>query len=888
VGSSRATRRPSPSGPNRLHVFARGVGGWLLHWTWDETAGGMTGPVRRVDWRVAYDPVAVRVGNGIHVVARSVSDDLRRWRTPDGLDWDGPRLVVDFQVTSRPAVLVRSEVPDILWRTSDDALGHYGMVYHRRSNTYREGWETLKKPLVSDPVAVSWAPFRMDILGADQNGTGIHWGFSGDHATWDPVAHIWRSGIWYGPEFTVESPYQPGGVAVSTRRDRADIFVRSGTGELHRWNWNPSRSGGPALIWAGPDVVGEGIGSGPGAIVRGGKAEAYAWNRDGTALLQFTRSGRGWARQEFPVRVAGAVPTGPLDRVRPKVDYLLCRAADLVAAGVGWTGYDLVDGDPPTLRRTSAGARLVLVLPPQHIGEETWKGEGPPVPTLLPSDTHAIDTWRAALSGPSQLVVRPPGDTVELTTEGVLRAVHGAPILPFDPVVEEVGDQPQTSIELPWQLVMSPGPAVGRHHAEPVGPDGDTAGLWRTRVGSPAGAPLDLITLRSGGPDPFPLPLDAASRALIRAQPTPARLDRLELSALGGTLSARGSWPGLEWDHDATIGRDQKVRIQVRGMVYPFGHRAVYTRITERFGAAADPGPVAVLRTRELLTITEPVRDVTDRDAAAARVFPFGRVEIAVRRIDDLDTPDWVRHQRKPLAPPTLTAKLARLRAELEGLPQLEGPWIDRVPPFEDLVHALDDFLADGGKLETVDGEKIAHWQSVASDGMRLVEGILRTEEAIEALKEARTQPVPWYFFPTRAEATIRFPVRLEGADGPVELTMPLLFVADEALPETDTMTAFDPLADPGRLEGAWKEAAAGVVPVPGTAIDLVRAPARKPGDVLVVNRLQITGALTAGRRFRPRLGRPGGGPDDWAFDVALPPPAPCCPASRPPTRPLA
>lgn len=870
-------------GPRVLHVFGRSVGGWLLHWSWDEARAGMAGPVERRTWRVVYDPVAVRFGTGIDVYARSATDDLRRWRIA-GVDWSGPEIVLQFQFPGRPAVLVRSEVPDVLWRQSDGTLGHWGLVYDRPSNSYRLGQETLGGPLASDPVAVAWAPFRMDILGARPDGTGLHWGFSGDHERWDPVAHIWRVGIWYGPELTVESPYEPGGVAVSDKRDRADIFVRSEAGELHQWSWDPSRAGHP-LIWAGPTVVGQGIGSGPSALVRGGRLEAYAWNRDGNSLVQFAREEQGWTRQEFPVTVSRAVNTGPLDRVRPDVHYVLRRAADLFVAGISWVGYDLVDGEPPTLRRTAAHPRLALVFPPQHIGEETWRGHGPPVPTLDPSTTAGFDTWRATLSGPSQLVFEAIGETVELTTEGVLRALHDAPLLPFDTAVEEAGGQPQTSIELPWQLFTSPGIAISRHAAGQPQPVGDTAGLWRAHIASPAPdvAPT-LTTLRSGGADPFPLPLDSAARALIRAQPTPARLDRLELSALGGTLSARGSWPGVEWDHDAAVGRDQKVRVQIRGLLYPFGHRAEYTEITERFGAAGDQGPIAVLRTQRLLTITQSVRDVTEGDATAARVFPFHRAEITVRQIDDLDDPDdpnnpgWVTFLRKPREPAAIVEQLARLEAALANVPtdlfMLHGPWIDRPPPVEDLIHALDDFLADGGDPESSEAEAPTEWQSFAGGVMDLVERIQRMREQIEALVQAREAPVPWYFFPRRAGAAIRFPVRCEGAGGTVELRLPLLFVADSDLPETEIMTAFDSLEDAdasGKFAEAWSTENAGVVAVSGVPIDLVRAPVPKQGDVLVVNRLNVFGEVTAGRTFRARLGKRGGGPADWAFDVDLP-----------------
>src|SRR5260221_177631 len=48
-------------------------------------------------------------------------------------------------------------------------------------------------------------------------------------------------------------------------------------------------------------------------------------------------------------------------------------------------------------------------------------------------------------------------------------------------------------------------------------------------------------------------------------------LRRLELSALGGSLSARLIKPNFQWDHDTSLGRDQRVRVLCKGVLYPFG-----------------------------------------------------------------------------------------------------------------------------------------------------------------------------------------------------------------------------------------------------------------------------------------------------------------------------
>ena len=72
--------------------------------------------------------------------------------------------------------------------------------------------------------------------------------------------------------------------------------------------------------------------------------------------------------------------------------------------------------------------------------------------------------------------------------------------------------------------------------------------------------------------------------------PAPVQASRVFLSALGGWLSARGSWKELpsydtpdsgvftfdlsEWVHLATEARDHYVKIVDEGFLYPFGHRA--------------------------------------------------------------------------------------------------------------------------------------------------------------------------------------------------------------------------------------------------------------------------------------------------------------------------
>ncbi len=181
-----------------------------------------------------------------------------------------------------------------------------------------------------------------------------------------------------------------------------------------------------------------------------------------------------------------------------------------------------------------------------------------------------------------------------------------------------------------------------------------------------------------------------------------------------------------------------------------------------------------------------------------------------------------------------------------------------------------------------------------AAERLRVLEQILDLEEQIDAVLEAGDQNIDEFFCPRRNDSWVAFPVICEGGGTSVSFTIPMLFVRDNHLPETATMEAFDTfdttIAD--RLAAEWAsiradrsavpdsavdpdEAYAGVVSVPGTPVDLVRAPVadRQVEDVQVVRGLHVTG-MVVGRELRPRLGPapntlPSG--PQWGMNIALP-----------------
>jgi hypothetical protein len=315
---------------------------------------------------------------------------------------------------------------------------------------------------------------------------------------------------------------------------------------------------------------------------------------------------------------------------------------------VRWSGFTVSGTGAAAHLTAGAQARILIVLPPQHVGEET-SPEASAAPLQLPAGGGGgtVPAWRGVLSAPTRLKFEvEAGTQIPLNAEGVLSAVMNNPLL----AAADIPGPDDTAIELPWRLVIAPrgrsaaGTVVCRHPTRP-GPT-DSSGLWRTRLIDPASAAdatlldanltlkvVDRATADADDPAFGPnnsIPLARGERLRLFTETTTgnqaARLARLELSALGGTLNAAGRFPNFEWDHRAVLGRDMYVRTLAKGAMYPLGHRAEYLKLTERI---YDPtaGGAAVLRTVRVLTIVEPVRHAPG-DGPIRRAFPLGDIEI--------------------------------------------------------------------------------------------------------------------------------------------------------------------------------------------------------------------------------------------------------------------
>lgn len=357
------------------------------------------------------------------------------------------------------------------------------------------------------------------------------------------------------------------------------------------------------------------------------------------------------------------VPTGPPVRAR--------IAGESRIAFVVPEGFDV----PYTLEGLLAAIEALTLSVPANA-----KAAGSGRATVTLRDLFATDQLarlpplqRAQLSSYAlrNLRVAATGDNAVLalrqaTGGPALKPIAGRIDLPVKiatPPKPALPNAAQTAIEFPWRLILSPHAAEGWRHAKlPVASPAGHTELWHTRLVVPKkGATIEpprpdpQRTLRAvwaltgeGSPQPmsgsFPGPLPAPVEAPFRMPmndfdrcqivhlssnfsrkgyvPRPIETNLLMLSSLGAWLDSRGAWdvpPGLsaeEWTHRGTMGRDHYVRVVYKGFLYPFGHRVVLVKISERKfhngavdaqgnGTEQKAGNTAYLRQRFFIVVRE-------------------------------------------------------------------------------------------------------------------------------------------------------------------------------------------------------------------------------------------------------------------------------------------
>lgn len=173
----------------------------------------------------------------------------------------------------------------------------------------------------------------------------------------------------------------------------------------------------------------------------------------------------------------------------PSLTVDLLRPDDLLALTVH--GFNLrldpraAPGEP-VLRRVDAeaDAYLLFAFPPQSLAEAAYY----PASTDLGEATPGEPPIDHRVAGPSRLVfaLPPEVETVPYSIEGLLDWSRWRPVLP--PVAEETAKEPtaptllQTALELPYRLLISPGPDAAWRHSGPPVTHAGRAELWHTRL----------------------------------------------------------------------------------------------------------------------------------------------------------------------------------------------------------------------------------------------------------------------------------------------------------------------------------------------------------------------------------------------------------------------
>ena len=871
---------------SRLHLIGRS-GITIVDWRWEDTGPGLLGApvVVSLPGFCVTEPEVLRSGGQLHVFAVAHNRTLRHWsHGPQG--WTSLGSIGTEVAASKPVAVSRAPgVIDVFALSADNhRLAHWSNpdgVWHFET---RAGSD-----LVGRPTVASYERDRLDVFAVRSDGVPAHWG--------------WNGSRWFDNELRLKMTFGLSSVVVATRDihliefgvDRLTLFARTKDNQLAEWTLQPPNR------WSGPNVI-------------GGAPRPFAcWSTQDDRLDVLIRNDGGGFTHHFFINnpgagmgepVAGSWESETLELTEPEPstivplpvpvepDVLLVRPRDLVVLGVRWSGFEVrqVPGASAELVAGPA-AELTVIFPPQHVVEEVVPAGGPDTPGINPAMTAGFPTWRSALSGASRVVVGvAESERIPLTAQGVLDALRRGSLLPSQGVLDA-----KTALELPFGLVFSPfSPDMAdircTHPTALVPSTSGSLGLWQTTVslnGVPSGAPAGLAfrAIAARSTDPFAVPLTRGSRGRIMIEPPTATIDRLLLSALGGSLTASGLWETFEWEHVAVLGRDRRVRTATKGVLYPFGHRAEYVEVTERVFESTADGAIAKLRKSTSLRITEPVRHETAPNAA----FPFSEVEFERTFFEGLEdaweTVNFPVPERQALesAREQWEHKASELFRQLAAFDEMDPDFGE----IEDLAAGLED--GADAPLDPDDPESPTRAEGARSL-LWIDSTIAHIDEQIAALEDLAVAPVNVFFVPRLRRdqsalppadaAPLRFPLRLAGRLGDLHVSVAVVFVADITLEPGLFTPAFSSLADREiltRVEEAYRAVDDGVIEVGGTRIDLVRSRQPVDGDVCEVQRLHVLGEVDEGS-FRPRLGavpaRSEGrvpASDRWGFEAVLP-----------------
>jgi hypothetical protein len=348
----------------------------------------------------------------------------------------------------------------------------------------------------------------------------------------------------------------------------------------------------------------------------------------------------------------------------PSFAWSVLRSRDLLVLGFRFFNLAPAGGKAGApLVRVDAGqpAYVVVDLAPQHVFEQAVV-EADPGPTAVPVPVGH------RMAQPSRLAFLVPESVTQIpfTLDALLDWSAWTPSLapvmsgsPIDPPPIREPETTETSLELPYRLILEPDPQSTWTHAVTAQDVAGRAELWHSRLTTNATAGSRVRAVWSPdwpqqAVDPFlvePMSRDdrrqivglTSDFAGLRDQggqvlrPIAVPVERLLVSALGGWLAVHGTFYDdpfmplgydlVDWKHIATEGRDQYTKLVYAGTLYPFGLRAHLITITERKVSDPAGGPVAALLQRQFIIVMEPFHDYT------ADVYPSQGREMPLRTL---------------------------------------------------------------------------------------------------------------------------------------------------------------------------------------------------------------------------------------------------------------
>ncbi|MBM7784157.1 hypothetical protein [Tenggerimyces flavus] len=338
----------------------------------------------------------------------------------------------------------------------------------------------------------------------------------------------------------------------------------------------------------------------------------------------------------------------------------LTRAADMLRLKFDF--YNLVlstSTNPPQLTRQNAGqdAYVVVTFPSQHVMEDPVLETDPrPAPGAV--KTEAVESSHLGFKVPATVTSLPYTESAlfawwQWIMNVVPRALPAGtpPFEPGEPTPAYVEpDALQTDLRLVDWLHLSPDSLTTWTHAAAPVTHGARTELWHTRLVNRddenrpdvLSGPTSLRAVYTETPPngtPFTVfgpnhPNEIVQNTSDFSAPfvKEAGTDLVLLSALGSSLELEGTWDTtkgatlIKWRHRSSIGRDNYVRLENAGFLFPFGNRAVLVRESQR---RIENG-VAYLFQNLFIIVKEPVKSFPDAANAEPRpnAFPFRRIQL--------------------------------------------------------------------------------------------------------------------------------------------------------------------------------------------------------------------------------------------------------------------